>query len=269
MPKPSRSKAQTDYTWNQPVEFIFTRGKQFNRHNGRDIFDAVKARIEIKNLLDMQGGVIIEFFSSFGLKISDLDDEEPKQKEAKEPVTQLETDAVRHPEDAAKLQGHLTFYTDHLRCVIKDISEYPNSSEELQNILNANGYNTNPSTDLPNNQTSSNSEEVSMEVTEESQTEPSPTDETFKLPPKHLTFRGQTQDTITLGPETNNQFTPLSNMYTTNSEAIPEQEKRFLPFFITPNGSWSETCKFLTPSVESLNISLSKGHFLKLSVNSE
>ncbi|GIY09292.1 hypothetical protein CDAR_574521 [Caerostris darwini] len=54
-------------------------------------------------------------------------------------------------------------------------------------------------------------------------------------------------------------------MDTENSEAIPEQKKHIPPFFITPNESWPDTCKILTSSVESLNISLSKGHFLKLS----
>ncbi|GIY01642.1 hypothetical protein CDAR_117721 [Caerostris darwini] len=54
-------------------------------------------------------------------------------------------------------------------------------------------------------------------------------------------------------------------MDTENSEARPEQKKHILPFFITPNESWPDNCKILTSSVESHNISLSKGHFLKLS----
>ncbi|GIY03039.1 hypothetical protein CDAR_525221 [Caerostris darwini] len=52
MPKPSKSEAQKDYPWSHLVESTFTRDKQFNRRNGRVIFDAVKTRLEIKNLLD-------------------------------------------------------------------------------------------------------------------------------------------------------------------------------------------------------------------------
>ncbi|GIY56025.1 nucleic-acid-binding protein from transposon X-element [Caerostris extrusa] len=58
-------------------------------------------------------------------------------------------------------------------------------------------------------------------------------------------------------------------MDTENSTAIPERKKHMPHFFITPNASWPETCKVPTSTVESLNISLSKGQFLKLTVNSE
>ncbi|GIY76935.1 hypothetical protein CDAR_265081 [Caerostris darwini] len=49
-------------------------------------------------------------------------------------------------------------------------------------------------------------------------------------------------------------------MDTENSAAMPERKKQIPPFFITPNASWPETCKVLTSTVESLNISLSKVH---------
>ncbi|GIX98048.1 hypothetical protein CDAR_297791 [Caerostris darwini] len=52
MPKPSRSKVQKEYPWSHLVESIFTRDKKFNRRNGQFIYDAVKVRIEIKNLLN-------------------------------------------------------------------------------------------------------------------------------------------------------------------------------------------------------------------------
>ncbi|GIY79192.1 hypothetical protein CEXT_374321 [Caerostris extrusa] len=58
-------------------------------------------------------------------------------------------------------------------------------------------------------------------------------------------------------------------MDTENSTAMPERKKQMPPFFITPNASWPGTCKVLTSTGESLNISLSKGQFLKLTVNSE
>ncbi|GIX81367.1 uncharacterized protein CDAR_2221, partial [Caerostris darwini] len=101
------------------------------------------------------------------------------------------------------------------------------------------------------------------------QTESPPIEESYKIPPKRLPCRDHTQDPKIQEPETSSQYTPSSNMDTENSEAIPEQKKHIPPFFINPNDSWPDTCKLLTSSVESLNISLSKGHFLKLTVNSE
>ncbi|GIY32553.1 hypothetical protein CDAR_302131 [Caerostris darwini] len=296
MLKTSRSKIQKDYPWSHLVDSIFTRDKKFNRRNGQLENRLIRVHLKVKQIPEHMS-VLEEIFSSFGLKTSDLEEAEPKPKEIIEPITQiidvlqkgaLETAIISrrshqleerlsqldpNSEDAAKLKGLLTFYTDHyrtnLKFTLKDITNYPNSSEELQTILYAIGKNTNSSTEEPTNQILPTSEEVSMEVSEESQNESSSTEETYKLPPKRLTCRDQTQDPKTPEPEISNQYTSLSNMNTENSEAIPEQKKHILPFFVIPNDSYPDTCKFLTSSVESLNISVSTRHFLKLTVNSE
>ncbi|GIX96066.1 hypothetical protein CDAR_377271 [Caerostris darwini] len=124
--------------------------------------------------------VLVEIFSSFGLKTSDLEDVEPKPTENIIPATQitdvlqksaLETAIIsRHSldqlenrlsqsdpnsEEAAKLKGPLTFYTDHyrtnLKVALEDITDYP--PEELQAILKAKNKYTNSSTEETSNQT--------------------------------------------------------------------------------------------------------------------
>ncbi|GIZ02093.1 hypothetical protein CEXT_137601 [Caerostris extrusa] len=73
----------------------------------------------------------------------------------------------------------------------------------------------------------------------------------FQIPPKRLTCRDQTQDPSTKDPEIKNQFSPLNQMDSENSVAMPEKKIHMPPFFITPNESWPETCKVLTSTVES------------------
>ncbi|GIX87024.1 hypothetical protein CEXT_300442 [Caerostris extrusa] len=176
-------------------------------------------------------------------------------------------------EMAATTKDHLPFYTNtyksNLKYVLKDNIAYPNSSEELQALLNAKDEIPNSSTEVAPNQITPTSEKIIMDTSEEPQNEPIPTEEPYQIPPKRLTCRDQTQDPKIQGPEIKNQYSPLVQMDTENSTAMPERKKQIPPFFITPNASWPETCKVLTSTVESLNISLSKGQFLKLTVNSE
>ncbi|GIY80650.1 hypothetical protein CDAR_261211 [Caerostris darwini] len=81
-------------------------------------------------------------------------------------------------EDAAKLKGSLTFYSDNyksnLKVILEDTTVYPSSSEELQAILNAKDKDTNSPTDETSIQTPPTSEEVSTDTSDELQTESPP-----------------------------------------------------------------------------------------------
>ncbi|GIY15614.1 hypothetical protein CEXT_392201 [Caerostris extrusa] len=286
MPKPWRSKSQREYPWSHLVDSILTRDKKFNRRNGKVIYDAVKTRIEINNLMNKlqkckpvsptyestyeskklseqlenrlirvnlkvkqipeHMGVLEEIFSTFGIKTSDLEETKPTP-----------------PKETAPSTDQVDNYKPNLRVVLKDNTTYPNSSEELQALLIAKNIIPNSSTEVAPNQITPTTGEVIMDTSEEPQNEPSPTEEPYQIPPKRLTCRDQTQDPKTQGPEIKNQYSPLIQMDTENSTAMSERKKQMPPFFITPNASWPETCKVLTSTVESLNISLSKDHSTK------
>ncbi|GIY56024.1 hypothetical protein CEXT_499691 [Caerostris extrusa] len=164
-------------------------------------------------------GDLEEIFSTFGIKTSDLEESKPTPpKETTPPTDQVDNDirksaldmaiksrlaldrlekslsqADPSSEGAAKLKGHLPFYTynyrTNLKVVIKDNTTYPNSSEELQALLIAKNIIPNSSTEVAPNQVTPTTEEVIMDTSEESQNEPSPTEEPYQIPPKRLTCR--------------------------------------------------------------------------------
>ncbi|GIZ03646.1 hypothetical protein CEXT_481521 [Caerostris extrusa] len=293
MPKPSRFKSQREYPWSHLVDSILTRDKTFNRRNGKVIFDAVKTRIEINNLMKelQKCKPDSPTYESTRIKAKELSEQLENRLIRVNLKVKANTRAHGCPggnflnlekslsrvdpssESAATLKGHLTFFTDRyksdLKVVLQGNTTYPNSSEELQALLIARNIIPNFSTEVTPNQVTPTTEEVIMDTSEESQNEPSPTEEPYQIPPKRLTCRDQTQNPNTKGPEIKNQFSPLVQMDTGSSTAMPKRKKQMPPFFITPNVSWPETCKVLTSTIESLNISLSKGQFLKLTVNSE
>ncbi|GIY25060.1 hypothetical protein CEXT_243661 [Caerostris extrusa] len=286
-PRPEEKTRQVQIPKGIPVEpsggLYPHQGQKFNRRNGKVIYDAVKTRIEINNLMNKlqkckpdsptyestrtkpksseqlenrlirvnlkvkqipeHMGVLEEIFSTFGIKTSDLEEAIPTPlKETAPPTDQVDDDIHKYKSD--------------LKVVLKDNTTYPNSSEELQALLIAKGIIPNSSTEVAPNLITPTSEEVIMDTSEESQNGPSPTEEPYHIPPKRLTCRDQTQDPKTQGPKIKNQYSPLIQMDTENSTAMPERKKQMPPFFITPNASWPETCKVLTSTVESLNISL-------------
>ncbi|GIY73485.1 hypothetical protein CDAR_90341, partial [Caerostris darwini] len=285
---PSRSKSQREYPWSHLVDTILTRDNKFNRRNGKVIYDAVKTRIEINNLMNKlqkckpdspsyestrttakklseqlenrlirvnlkvkqipeHMDVLEEILSTFGIKTADLE----------------ETKSAPPTEAAPSDDQFMDQMHKHaLEKAGSDNTAYPSSSEELQAILNKQEEIPNSSTEVALNQITPTSEEVTMDTSEESQKEPTPTEEPYQIPPKRLICRDQTQDPTVQGTEVKNQYSPLAQMDTENSTAMPERKKLMPPFFITPNASWPETCKVLTSTVESLNIALSKGQFL-------
>ncbi|GIY05806.1 nucleic-acid-binding protein from transposon X-element [Caerostris darwini] len=258
----------------------------------------IRVNLKVKQIPEHMD-VLEEILSSFGINTADLEEPKPAPptvvgptheeimkgcyKDALRRAIQCRQCLDRHEkslsqldpssENAALLKKAITFYKTQmksdLKFILQDDTIYPNSSEELQAILNKHEGIPNSSTEVVLNQITPTSEEVTMDTSEESQKETTSTEEPYQIPPKRLTCRDQTQDPTVQGTEVKNQYSPLAKMDSENSTATPERKKKMPPFFITPNASWPETCKVLTSKVESLDIALSKGQFLKLSVKSE
>ncbi|GIY76936.1 hypothetical protein CDAR_265091 [Caerostris darwini] len=183
----------------------------------------IRVNLKVKQIPEHMS-VLEEIFSTFGIKISDLEETKPTPPKETTPPTDQVNDAINKcaldiviksrqamdrleerlsqidpsSETAAKLKSHLSFYTDsyksNLKFILKDNTTYPNSSEELQALLNAKDVIPNSSTEVAPNQITPTTEEIIMDTSEESQNEPIPTEEPYQIPPKRLTCRDQTQD---------------------------------------------------------------------------
>ncbi|GIY51751.1 nucleic-acid-binding protein from transposon X-element [Caerostris darwini] len=235
----------------------------------------IRVNLKVKQIPEHMG-VLEEIFSTFVIKTSDLEEAKPPPPKETAPPTDQADDVIfkgaldlliksrqaldqlgrklsqldPSSETAAKLKGHLTFYIEtyesNLKFNLKDNTTYPNSSEELKALFNF----PSSSTEVAPNQTTPTSEAAIMDTSEEPQNEPIPTEEPYQIPPKRLACRDLTQDPKIQGPEIKNQYSPLLQMDTENSSAMPERKKQIPPFFITPNASWPETCQVLTSTAD-------------------